>query len=116
MSGVGSINLMIVYAHTHTHTHTCEIYRKMGQRPQTPPAPPELLGHRLDRLPEGLQRLGPLPSSLLASHLRPPEAALSSLTLLVQENRAKCPSCPFITNFLSNMSILGFSLKPTSFF
>ena len=46
VSGVGSINLMIVYAHT--HTHTCEIYRKMGQRPQTPPAPPELLGHRLD--------------------------------------------------------------------
>ena len=101
VSGVGSINLMIVYAHTHTHTHTHtrEIYRKMGQRPQTLPAPPELLGHCLDRLPEALQRLGPLPSSLLASQLRPPEAALSSSTLLVQEDRAKCPSCPFITNF-----------------
>ena len=81
VSGAGSINFTSGYAHTHTHTHTREIYRKTGQHPQTPPVPPALLAHHLDRLPEGLQRLGSLPSSLLTSQLRPPEAAVSSLSL-----------------------------------
>lgn len=117
VSGAGSAFSRLCM-HTHTHAHTLgkstERQASVPRLPGPPGAP--CSSPPWTDCPRGLQRPGSLPSSLLTSQLRPPEAGSFLLDPPCAGNRAKCPpALPSVTS-LSNRAILWFSLNQPAFF